>query len=158
MLLILVHGKSKTLTAAHYLDPDVTRTDFFFPPVSWFFLTVLFFFFPLLQKRRVYNQSGMLIFSIRADVSLREFQTAFVTFVFWLFRFVQRRWSEHVFGIWTRGLDGVYAIYSLWNVIYDICVAGKWIFLVEMTVDVFFWGACLQISNKGGLKMKIFMF
>lgn len=39
-----------------------------------------FFFFPLLQKRRVYNQSGMLIFSIRADVSLREFQTAFVTF------------------------------------------------------------------------------
>lgn len=34
------------------------------------------------------------------------------------------------------------------NVIYDICVARKGIFLVEMTVDVFFWGACLQISKQ----------
>lgn len=129
----------------------------FFSPVSWFFLTVPFVSFLFCRREEFIIYQGCLFFH-KSWCFIERIPDCFCDLLCWALQVCTETVIGTCFGIWTRGLDGVYAIYSLWNVIYDICVAGKWIFLVEMTVDVFFWGACLQISNKGGLKMKIFMF
>lgn len=62
-------------------------------------------------------------FSVRADVSL----------MMWALQVCTEMVFGTCFAVWARELNGVYAIHSLWNVIYEICVARKWLFLVEVT-------------------------
>lgn len=104
-----------------YLDPGVTRTDIV-SPVSWF----VFFFF-LCSSYNTEQNSFYSIrdasFSVRADVSL----------MMWALQVCTEMVFGTCFAVWARELNGVYAIHSLWNVIYEICVARKWLFLAEVT-------------------------